>query len=179
MAGEATTIARPYAEAVFSRAVDSGKLEPWSEMLRLLEGIVTDSRMAAIITDRRLDGDQLTQLLLDLGGDRLSDEGRNFVKLLVENDRVAVLPDMAAMFERLRSEYEGAVDVVIESALAVDPTQEQALAQALKRKLGRNVRVSSTQHPDLIGGVRIRAGDLVIDGSVQGQLEKLAHQLGI
>ena len=72
MAGEATTIARPYAEAVFSRAVDSGKLELWSEMLTLLEGIVTDSRMAGIVTDRRLDGDQLTQLLLDLGGDGLS-----------------------------------------------------------------------------------------------------------
>ena len=168
MAGEATTIARPYAE-----------LGPWSETLSLLSDIVTDPQLAGIISERRLDRDQLTQLLLDLGGDRLSEAGQNLVKLLVENDRVAVLPDIAATFERLRSEYEGAVDVVIESALAVDPTQELALARALKRKLGRDVRVSSEQHPELIGGVRIRAGDLVIDGSVQGQLDKLAHQLGI
>ena len=101
------------------------------------------------------------------------------MKLLVENDRLAVLPDIAAMFERLRSEHEGAVDVVIESALAIDSTQEKVLAKALKRKLGREVRVSSEQHPELIGGVKIRAGDLVIDGSVQGQLDKLAHLLGI
>jgi F-type H+-transporting ATPase subunit delta len=179
MASEATTIARPYAEAVFGNAVDSGKLQAWSEMLSLLSGIVSDSQLAGIMTDRRLDGDQLTQLLLDLGGDGLSEAGQNFVKLLVENDRIAVLPDIAAMFERLRSEHEGAVDVVIESALDIDPTQEKVLAKALERKLGREVRLSSEPHPELIGGVRIRAGDLVIDGSVQGQLAKLAHLLGI
>lgn len=179
MAGEETTIARPYAEAVFDSAVASGKLAQWSEMLDLLSRIATDYRMAGIIAGRRVAGDRLTQLILDLGGDHLGDEAQNLVRLLVANARLAVLPDIAAMFERLRSEHEGAVDVVIESALAVDATQEKALAQALKKKLGRDIRVSSEQHPELIGGVRIRAGDLVIDGSVQGQLAKLAHQLGI
>jgi F-type H+-transporting ATPase subunit delta len=179
MTGEATTIARPYAEAVFGSAVDAGNLGSWSEMLSLLSDMVTDTQLAGIIADRRLDDDQMTELLLDLGGDRLSGEGKNLVRLLVENDRLAIVPEIAAMFERLRSEHEGAVDVVIESALAIDPTQERALAKALKRKFGRDVRVSSELHPELIGGVRIRAGDLVIDGSVQGQLEKLAHQLGI
>jgi F-type H+-transporting ATPase subunit delta len=179
MAGEATTIARPYAEAVFKRAVETGKLDLWSDMLEFLAAVTRDPAMAGLIANPKLDQAQKGELLLDIGGGRLSDEGQNLVKVLVQNGRLGVLAEIAALYEGLKSEHEGAIDVRVLSAFEVNPAQEQALAEALRRKLGREVRISSERDPELIGGVRIRAGDLVIDGSVQGQLSQLANELGI
>jgi F-type H+-transporting ATPase subunit delta len=179
MSGEATTIARPYAEAIFARAVEADKLDLWSDMLALLAGVVTDPTMAALIAEPKLDREEMTGLLIEIGGGRLTDEGRNLVRILVENDRLALVPEIAALFERRKAEHEGAIDVTIESAFDVKPAEQKALAQALRAKLGREVRVNSVTVPGLIGGVRIRAGDLVIDGTVQGRLQQLAHELGI
>jgi F-type H+-transporting ATPase subunit delta len=178
MSGESTTIARPYAEAVFSRAMESGGLELWSEMLELLSGVVRDPAMVELTARSKLNRDQLAELLIEIGGGRLSQEGQNLVRLLARNGRVAVLPEIATLFERLKSEQEGVIDVVVSSAFPVKPADEQALAEALQRKLGREVRISSEQDPELIGGVRVRAGDLVIDGSVSAQLRQLAGALG-
>ncbi len=177
MAGEATTIARPYAEAVFERAVETGTLDAWSEMLALLAAVVSDPAMAGVIDHPKLGGDQLAELIFDVCGDKLSSEGRNLVRLLIENDRIGIAGDIAAMYEQLKTEHEGALDVHVTSAFAMDAAQEQQLATALKEKLGREVHITSDQDPELIGGVKIRAGDLVIDGSVQGQLSQLANVL--
>ena len=179
MSGEATTIARPYAEAAFARAVETDKLELWADMLGFLASVASDPLMAGLITNPRLDREQMTELLLEVGGGRLSDEGQNLVRLLAENDRLAVLAEINQLFGNMKSSHEGALDVVVTAAFAVNAAQEQRLAGVLKEKLGRDVRITTEQDPELIGGIRIRAGDMVIDGSVAGQLSKLANELGI
>lgn len=177
MSGESTTIARPYAEAVFARALETDSLELWSDMLGLLGIVVQDPALAGLATSPKLTRDRLAELLIEIGGGRLNEEGQNLVKLLVRNGRVSVLPEIAALFEAMKSEQEGVVEVRVASAFPVKPAEEQALAAALKRKLGREVRITSEQDPELIGGVRVRAGDLVIDGSISAQLRQLAGAL--
>ena len=179
MAGDATTIARPYAEAVFARAVETDKLELWSDMLELLAMAAQDPALSGLIASPKLDKSQMTELMLDIGGGRLSDEGQNLVRVLVDNGRLSVLPDIAGLYEQRKAQHQGTLDVQVTSAFKLQPAQEQQLTAALKRKLGRDVRITSEQDPALIGGFRLRAGDMVIDGSVAGQLGKLANELGI
>ncbi|MDJ0739913.1 MAG: F0F1 ATP synthase subunit delta [Gammaproteobacteria bacterium] len=179
MAGDATTIARPYADAIYARAVETDKLDLWSDMLELLATAAQDPALSGLIASPKLDMAQMTELMLDIGGGRLSDEGQNLVRLLTANRRLSVLPEIAALFEARKAEHEGTLDVHVSSAFALLPAQEQQLADALKRKLGRDIRISSEQDAELIGGFRLRAGDMVIDGSVSGQLGKLAQDLGL
>jgi F-type H+-transporting ATPase subunit delta len=179
MAGESTTIARPYAEAAYNRAVETGKLGLWSDALGLLAAVVQDPAVAGLIANPKLGKTQLAALVFDIVGDKLDDETKNLVKLLVENGRLAIAPAVAELFEERKNAQEGTLDVQVTAAFAIDGAQEAALAAALKAKLGREVRITSEQDPELIGGVRIRAGDMVIDGSVRGQLAQLANELGI
>lgn len=179
MAGDATTIARPYAEAVFQRAVDSGKLDLWSDMLALLAAVARDPAMVGLIASPKLDRDQMAELMLEVGGGRLSDEGQNLVRLLVANRRLSVLPEIAQLFEALKAQHEGSLDVTIVSAFPLNAAQAERLGAALKARLGRDIRIHSETDDALIGGFRVRAGDLVIDGSVSGRLGKLANELGI
>jgi len=179
MAGEAKTIARPYAEAVFRRALETDKLDLWSEMLGLLAAIVDSGELRPYLNSPALDRARLIELLLEIGGGRLSDEGQNFVRILVQNDRLLLLPEITLLYQQLRNEHEGTLDVLVESAYALQAAERNQLAAALKARLGRDVRVTSEKNPELIGGLRIRAGDLVIDASVAGQLSRLANELGI
>lgn len=179
MAGHATTVARPYAEAVFERARDSGRLGPWSAMLELLAAAMRNPELAALVANPRLTPPQVAELMLDVAGDALDAEGRNLVKVLVENDRLAVLPEIALLYEERKREAEGLVKVQVTSAYPLQPGQTQQLADALRAKLGREVEITTQEDASLIGGVRIRAGDMVIDGSVQGRLQQLANELGI
>ena len=179
MAEDAKTIARPYAEAIFARAVESDTLDLWSEMLGLLTAAAADPALAGLIASPKLDQAQMTELMLDIGGDRLSDEGQNLVRILVANRRMSVMPEIAGLYEERKAEHDGTLTVQVTSAFALDAAEEQALAEALKRKLGREIRIASEQDSELIGGFRLRAGDMVIDGSVSGQLSQLANELGI
>lgn len=179
MAGDATTIARPYAEAVFARALETEKLDLWADMLGMLSAAVQDPALSGLIASPKLDKSQMTELMLDIGGGRLSDDGQNLIKLLVANGRLSVLPDIANLYEIRKAEHLGKLDVEVTSAFALQPAQEKQLAEALKRKLGREIHITSVRDPDLIGGFRLRAGDMVIDGSVAGQLHQLANELGI
>ena len=179
MAADATTIARPYAEALFARAVETDKLDLWSDMLELLAAAARDPALSGLIASPKLDKAQMTELMLDITGGRLSDEGQNLVRLLVANGRLAVLPEIASLFQERKADHQGTLDVQVTTAFDLAPAQEQQLAAALKRKLGRDIRITSEQDPELIGGFRLRAGDMVIDGSVSGQLDQLANELGI
>jgi len=179
MAGEATTIARPYADAAFKRAVEGDKLGQWSDALGLLATVVRDPAMAGLIVNPELSKAQLVELVFDIVGDKLDDEAKNLVKLMVESGRLIVMPAVAELFEAAKNAQQGTLDVQVTAAFPMDSAQESALADALKAKLGREVRITSEQDPELIGGVRIRAGDMVIDGSVRGQLAQLANELGI
>lgn len=179
MAGEKTTIARPYAEAAFAVATQAKTIGQWSEMLELLAALAGDKRIASMITNPNLGKQKSMDLLFDVCGERLSAEGRNFVRLLAENGRLTVLPEITSLFDKLKSEYEGSIEVQILTAYAIDSSQQEKLAAALKSKLGKDVRISSEQDPSLLGGVKIRAGDLVIDGTIKGKIARLATEFGI
>ena len=179
MSGESTTIARPYAEATFARALETDSVDKWADMLELLQYLVTDPDVAGLISGRRLDREQMTSLLLDVAGDQFTDEGQNLVRIVVEGGRLEVVPEINALYTDLKNAHQGALEVSVSSAYVLKPAQEKQLADALSKKLGREIHITSTKDPDLIGGVKIRAGDMVIDGSVAGQLTKLANELGI
>ncbi|WP_457673081.1 F0F1 ATP synthase subunit delta [Thiolapillus sp.] len=179
MSQDLITIARPYAEAVFARARETGKLDEWAETLEFLAAVVSDARVADIIANPAVDHERKTDLLLDIGEGKLSEEARNLVRLLVENDRLAALPEISSLYQQMKSEHDGAIDVEVVSAYALDSGLEKELAESLKQKLGREVNITSVEDPELIGGVKVRAGDMVIDGSVAGALSQLANELGI
>ena len=179
MAGEQSTVARPYAEAVFKRAVQTGALDAWSETLSFLSQLVTDPLLSDLLDDPRLGAKQLAEFVVGLAPKRLGAEARNLVRLLAENGRLQVVPEIVQLFEQRRHEHQGTLEVEVISAFPVDAAQQAELAAALKRRLGREISVTSVQDPRLIGGVTIRAGDLVIDGSLRGQLGRLATELGI
>lgn len=111
-----------------------------------------------------------------LGG-QLDEEARNFVRLLVDYRRLSLLPEIRELYETMRAEAEGRLEVDVRTAFPLDARQREMLVAALKRRFGREVNLAETVDPDLIGGVEIRAGDLVIDGSVRGRLAALAAQL--
>ncbi len=179
MAGDALTIARPYADAVFARADETGTLDLWSEMVELLAAVVQDRGVASAISNPLFDRADLQSLLLEICGGHLSAEGQNMVRVLVQNGRLSVMPELATIYEKLKAERQRTMNVHVRSAYELMPAQEQQIIDALKRKLGLDVTIISECDPELIGGVRIQAGDLVIDGSIKGKIEQLANELGI
>lgn len=174
---EKTTLARPYAEAAFEQARDEGKLDEWSAMLQFLRAVVSDRMMAGIIADPRVERPRLEEVLLGVGEGRLSETGANFVRILVHYRRLALVPEIAALYEELRSEVEGRSRVEVVSAFELDPRHEKAIAESMAKRLKHKVDLSVRIDKSLIGGVVIRVGDLVIDASLRGRLSQLAHVL--
>lgn len=174
---EQTTVARPYAEAVFKRAKETEQLGAWSDMLPLLASVVGDPRMLGLISNPRVQPDQLTSLILDVTSGQLSEEGQNLVRLLVANGRTEALPEIARLFEDLRAEDQGTIEVKVYSAYSVDAAQKKKIASALSERLGKEVSISTERDESLLGGILIRAGDLVIDGSVLGRLRAMSASL--
>ncbi|MFQ5994649.1 MAG: F0F1 ATP synthase subunit delta [Acidiferrobacterales bacterium] len=174
---ETKTLARPYAEAAFELAKERDGLMTWSDMLQLISDIVADERVAVLIVDPRVSKAHLTGLLLDVGGSSLNQDAKNFVRLLVENERLGLLPDIRSQFEELKADAEGIVEVEAISAFELNQAQKKKISQAVEKKLGREVKLTARVDKSLIGGVVIRAGDFVIDGSVTGRLRDLALQL--
>ena len=179
MAQEASTIARPYAEAVYRLASEQGTQEGWSDLLAFYAAVLRDPAVRGVVSNPQLTRARLAEMMIDFGEERLSIEGTNFIRLLADNGRLAILPEISEQFERLRQESRGALAVEVATAYPLEAGQEKELASALEARLGREITITSREDPALIGGVRIHAGDLVIDGSVQGQLEQLAKELGI
>ena len=174
---ELATIARPYAEAAFELARDEQSLPAWSEMLRFAATVIADPRVATALDNPRLDAAAKESLLLSIGGDRFTPEGRNFVRVLVESERVMLLPQIAAMFETLKNEAEATAKATIESAFELSDAQVAELRSALERRFGKKIETTVTVNPELIGGARITVGDAVLDGSVQAKLALMQAQL--
>lgn len=179
------TIARPYAEAVFELARSSGNLEPWSAALNLAADLMADGRVARLLATPSLSDEDRLRFLTDLfraadegsvlaGGNK---EGTNFLKLLIEYDRLEVLPEIAEHYDELKDRVENTVDVTVTSATELSEAQKHAIAKALKERLGREVRLETELDENLIGGAVIRAGDVVIDGSLRSRLEGLSNAL--
>jgi F-type H+-transporting ATPase subunit delta len=175
---EAATIARPYAKAAFMSARDAKALPAWTEALRLSVGLIADPAIADLLTDPKMTNDQLVAMFAGLGGEAIDAHWQNFIRLLARNKRLHVLPQIAAQYETLRAQYENELDVEVTSAAAMNADQQHKLADALKKRFKRDVRMNLAVDPRLLGGAVIRAGDLVIDGSINGRLQRLASELG-
>jgi F-type H+-transporting ATPase subunit delta len=178
------TVARPYARAIFEVAEEASALGDWSESLSIAGALLADKglveylRAPELSDERRLEF--LTGLFDKAGADGLAgkdDKGTNFLKLLLENRRIAVLPEISEHFEALKAKVENSVDAVVTSAAPLNADQEKEIAKSLKERLGCEVRITTEIDETLIGGAVIRAGDVVIDGSLRARLEGLANAL--
>ena len=174
---ELSTLARPYAKAAFQAAVDAGEVQAWSDMLVSTSNVVQEEKMGKVLSHPSLTGEQQAQTLIDVCGDKMHKAGQNLVSVLAENKRISLIPQILEQFEHLKAELEKAVDVEIISAFDVSDESKQKLTDALKAKLAKDVRVTTTVDSTLVGGAIIRAGDLVIDGTVRGKLTKLAEAM--
>ena len=175
---ERATIARPYAKAAFEYARDAKAFADWSQGLRTAAEIVSDSRLAALTKSPQWSQADLVSIIADVAGAKLNPAMQNFVRVLAENHRLLLLPEISAHFEELRSAVENTVDVEVISAIALNSAQADKLAQALSARLKRTVRMQNAVDATLLGGAIVRAGDLVIDGSLKGRLQRLATELG-
>ena len=174
---ELTTVARPYAEAAFELARDQNALPVWSEMLRFTNTIVADPRMTAALENPRLSTQDKEALLLSIAGDRVTGDGRSFLRVLIEADRIALMPQIREMFDLLKDEAENVAKAKIESAFPLSPEQTAELTAALEKRFGKKIEATVTVNPELIGGARISVGDAVLDGSVQAKLDSMRAQL--
>jgi F-type H+-transporting ATPase subunit delta len=175
---ERATIARPYAKAAFEYAREANVIAAWSGALRTAVDIVADPRVSAATKNPAWTAAELGSLIADVAGAGFDTGMQNFVRVLAENHRLALLPEIAAQFELLRAEVENTVDVELVSAVALDGPQQEKFAQALSARLKRKVRMHTSVDSALLGGAVIRAGDLIIDGSLKGRLQQLATELG-
>ena len=171
------TIARPYARAAFEEARKNGGLAPWSEALQAAALVVRDPRVASLLDDPRVTPQQLAQLVDDIAAAPLGEHGANFVRTLAANHRLGYLPEIAELFDTLKDDAEGVADVTVTSAAPLDEAQRSTIAAALERRLRRKVRLHFEIDPAVIGGAVVRAGDLVIDGSLRTRLERIAYEL--
>ena len=172
-----STIARPYAKAAFEVARDRKRFGPWSEALRTAAAVVGDPRVQSLLGNPRVTPAQLADLVSGIAGPQLGEEGGNFIRTLADNGRLAFLPEISTLFDELKSEAEGVIDVMVTSAAPLDDAQRGNLVAALERRLQRTVRLQCATDPTLIGGAVLRAGDLVIDGSLRTRLERIAYDL--
>jgi F-type H+-transporting ATPase subunit delta len=175
---ERATIARPYAKAAFEYARDAKAFAEWSQGLKVAAEIVADPRVSVLSTSPSLTAADLAGFVTDLGGANFNGGMQNFVRVLAENHRLPLLPEIAAQYEELRAAVENTVDVEVTSAVALDAAQSENLKRALNERLKRQVRMQNSVDSSLLGGAIVRAGDLVIDGSLKGRLERLATELG-
>ncbi|MBZ0072941.1 MAG: F0F1 ATP synthase subunit delta [Thiohalobacteraceae bacterium] len=178
---ESTTIARPYAHAVFDLARERQALAAWAELLELAARVAADPEMRRLLDDPRITPAQLAGLfvdiLTDMGSERLDDDGRNLIQLLAQRRRLVVLPEIFGLFQQLKHDAEGAIKAQLISAFPATDAQKQTVAAALKQRFGREVQLEFITDPALMGGAVVRAGDLVIDGSVRGKLTRLGTAL--
>ena len=171
------TLARPYAKAAFEFASAAGRIDAWSGMLSLAAVAVDVPQVTELLKNPRLTSESKVQTLVQLFGSDIDEAFRNFVSTLGDNDRLDVLPTIRELFEELKAEAEKTLDVEVQTAFELTSAQLQSLAAALSKRLDRTVNPQQVVNPALIGGVVIRAGDVVVDGSVRGKLSQLAESL--
>ena len=172
-----STIARPYAKAVFALARDARDFDGWQRQLELLAGFARDPQLRAAAANPKHSGAEVARVIVEAAGDKLSGIGRNLVLLLAERKRLAVMPEILVQFAALRRDEEKVVEVELVTAVPADNAMQQRFAKALEAKLGRSVQLHNSTDAALIGGALVKAGDMVIDGSVRGRLEQLAIAL--
>jgi len=171
------TIARPYAKAAFAIAKQEKAIDKWDSFLQMGSQIVNDKRVQMFLQDPRFNIEERCAWLMDACASTITEEGKNFLKLLASKQRLMLLPEVAVLFEQYRIEQEKIVNVEVISAAPLNSTQQKALEQALKIRLQRDVVLETQVDSNLIGGLIIKAEDLVIDGSLRGKLSRLHEAL--
>ena len=174
---ENSTIARPYAQAAFDIAKEKGDLKAWSDMLQLIAAVASDAVLSDMISNPSIEREKIVEIIVDVCGDNLDELAKNFVKVLADNGRLNVATEIAQGYEERRAEAEKTVEAEVTSAFPLNDAQVKSMTEALKKRLGREVTLITTVDESIVGGAIIRAGDLMIDGSVSGQLDNLATTL--
>lgn len=174
---ELSTLARPYAKAAFEYAAAKGELQGWSKSLAVVAAVAEQSEVDKLLSSPSYTADQQAEQLIDVCGDALDQQGKNFLAVLAENHRLKLLPQIFQQFEVLKANREKSVDVDVVSAGEISPEQQAKLSSALSAKLEREVNVQVSIDKSLLGGAIVRAGDTVIDGTIRGRLAKLAEAL--
>jgi F-type H+-transporting ATPase subunit delta len=174
---ELSTLARPYAKAAFEYAVAANDLAGWSKQLETAAAVAQSDNMVQVLSSPSLTSEQQAEQFTAVCGDELSAGAQNFIKVLAENKRLSLLPQITALFDEFKSNREKRVDVEVTTAFELDAAIQEKLATALTGKLERDVSVHTIVDKTLLGGVLIRAADVVIDGSIRGRLGKLAEAM--
>ena len=173
----AITIARPYAQAAFEEAQKQNALKAWSELLLELAEVVQNAEVQAVVSNPKVSKTKVAGLMEAFVGANANAQQRNFVRVLADNQRLLVLPEIAGLFEVLKAEAEKTVNVVVDSAFELSASQQDKIVSSLKKRMGREIKLACNVKKDLLGGVVIRAGDKVIDGSALTRLGEMANAL--
>lgn len=174
---ETVTIARPYAEALYRLASQNSSTSKWSAMLEAMAAVAGDAEMSAAIANPKFTSSNLESVFFGVLAEELDEQGKNLIRLLLENGRLALLPVIAEQFEKLKAEQSGELEAEISSAFPLTEAQTGEMVGLLEKRFGRKVLAQVKVDPELIGGVKINAGDVVIDASVIGQLQNMAFSL--
>ncbi|MFK7863413.1 MAG: F0F1 ATP synthase subunit delta [Pseudohongiellaceae bacterium] len=174
---ELSTLARPYAKAAFQVALQDSGLDSWSKMITLSAAVVDDKSVSALLVDPSLSSEQLATSFIGVCGDELDTKGQNFVHLLAENKRLLLLPMISEQFQALKANQEKSLDVEVTTAYELSSEILEKLADSLKTRLQREVKLNTNVDQSLLGGAVIRTEDTVIDSSVRGKLVKLAESM--
>ncbi len=173
---ELTTIARPYAKAAFDFAVENSAVDSWAEMLSFAAMVSENETMQPLLKGS-LASAQLAELFNSVCGEQINEHGQNLIKVMAENGRLEVLPAVAEQFAEYRLEWAKEVEAEVVSASELTAEQQQEISASLEKRLARKVKLNCSIDAELIAGVIIKAGDLVIDGSIRGKLSRLSDKL--
>lgn len=171
------TIARPYARAAYEAAEAAGSLESWSPALELGARMVSTPEFRQLIGNPRIEREQVLDLFSEVAGESLEEPFANFLRILIDNRRLTLLPEIAAQFDNLRRKHEQRIKVSVVSAVELSKEQREKLAERLRDRFGLEVEMETGVDSNLLGGLVVRTGDHVIDASIRGRLEKLGREL--
>ena len=174
---ELATLARPYAAAVFKRAKETHAAAKWSQSLAFMAAVLKNEEISVVVDNPKVNKQRLSALMLDICQGHVNEENENFLKLLVHNNRLSLLPYIAMLFEAYKAEDEGYTEVEVISAYSLSKEAKHDLTTTLEKTLGKKIHINVTVDKSLIGGVLVRAGDKVFDGSIKGRLQQLAKRL--
>jgi F-type H+-transporting ATPase subunit delta len=174
---EKLTIARPYALAAFGYAREANDVPAWSAMLGALAAAVSHPDLKPLIRHPRVSDAQLADILAEILSQLLDQKRSNFIRALLDAERLELAPEIAVLFERYKAAAEGFVEVRVESAYAISPSEQARIESAVSSRLGKECEVTAEVKPELIGGAIIRVGDSVIDISLRGRLRALEQRL--
>lgn len=170
------TIARPYAKAAFDFAVEKKAVDNWLSMLSFAAVVAQNDEMDEVINGN-LNAEKMADVFLAVCGEQLDEQGQNLIKAMAVNGRLSVLPAVVQEFAALKAELDREVEAEVVSAAKLTKQQMAKIQASLEKRLDRKVKLNCSVDKKLMAGIIIKAGDLVIDGSVRGRLSRLAETL--